>query len=215
MVTRTSGIIIGIALFSFVTFSSCGGMFSKGASDSASIKAALDKALAENANEVTIADGNYVMSIPKHLALASTLNDQASLQYQDLAKELYIIVINESKTDFIKTYSDPDLDPDLLKYDDNLTPEKNYRLVQMQSLKKSMTLKSEPTIKKTTINGLDAEVVDFTGSVEGIEYDIYYKLAFIEGTKDTYMVMTWTLDSDKNTNMDEMDGMINSFKLKK
>lgn len=213
MARRTSGIIIGIALFSFVTFSSCGGMFSKGASDS--LKAALDKPVAEDVNEVTIADGDYIMGIPKHLAMASTLNDQASLQYQDLTKELYIIVINESKTDFIKTYSSSDLDPSLLPYDDNLTPEKNYRLVQMQSMKESITMRAEPSVKKSTINGLDAEIVDFTGNVEGIESAIYYKLAFIEGTKQVYMVMTWTLDSDKNSNSTEMDNMINSFKLKK
>ncbi len=186
-------------------------MFSKGASDSTAIKAAIEKALAADVTEITVDSGGYMMSIPKHLKVATTLNEEASLQYQDIYKELYVIVIDEAKTDFIKTFSDESIN----EYDDKLTPEKNYRIVQMKSMKEKLTMKAEPTIKKTTINGLDAEIVDFTGSVEGIESDIYYKLAFVEGTKQMYMVMTWTLDSDKNANMEEIDAMIASFKLKK
>ena len=179
----------------------------KGGSDSASIKEALDKAIAEETNEVKVADGGYKINVPRHMSLASSLNEDASLQYSNEAKELYIIVIDEPKVDFIKEFSADEI------YDDNLTPEKNYRLVQMKSLVNALTLRAEPGIKKATINGLDAEIVDFTAGVEGIPADIYYKLAFIEGTKHVYMVMTWTLDSQKNENNDEMDQMIQSFKL--
>ncbi|HET6990781.1 MAG TPA: hypothetical protein VFJ43_05630 [Bacteroidia bacterium] len=215
MASKTSGIIIGLAAFSFVAFSSCGGMFGKGGADSTAIKQELEKALAENTNLVTSDTTDYSMNIPKHMTSTTELNDEASLQYQDAAKELYVICIDEAKTDFIKTFSDPDLDSKFSKYDDKLTPEKNYRMIQMEIMKGKMSVKSEPTVKKAVINGLDAEIVDFTANVEGINYDIYYKLAFIEGTKNMYMLMTWTLDSSKNENMDEMDQMINSFKLKR
>lgn len=208
MISRTTGILVGASLFAFVMFSSCGGMMGKGGSDSASIKEALDKAIAEN-DEITVGTGGYKISIPKHMSVSKELNDDASLQYQDIYKELYIIVIDEPKTDFIKTFSEPDIN----EYDDKLTPEKNYRMVQMKSMKEKMTLRGEPGVKKATINGLDAEIVDFTGAVEGVASDIYYKLAFIEGTKNLYMVMTWTLASDKDKNNDEMDQMIQSFKL--
>ncbi len=208
MISKTTGILVGVSLSAFVMLSSCGGMFGKGGSDSASIKEALDKAIAEN-NEIKVDSGGYKISIPKHMTVSTELNDDASLQYQDIYKELYVIVIDEPKTDFIKTFSDPELN----EYNDKLTPEKNYRMVQMKSMKEKMTMKNEPGIKKQTINGLDAEVVDFTGTVEGVESDIYYKLAFVEGTKNLYMIMTWTLDSDKNKNSEEMDQMIQSFKL--
>jgi hypothetical protein len=208
MISRTTGILVGASMFAFVMFSSCGGIMGKGGSDSASIKEALDKAIAEN-DEITVGTGGYKISIPKHMTVSRELNDDASLQYQDIYKELYIIVIDEPKTDFIKTFSEPDIN----EYDDKLTPEKNYRIVQMKSMKEKMTLRGEPNVKKATINGLDAEIVDFTGAVEGVESDIYYKLAFVEGTKNLYMIMTWTLATDKDKNTEEMDQMIQSFKL--
>ena len=214
MISRTTGMLIGASLFAFVTFSSCGGMMGKGGSDSASMKEALDKAIAEN-NEITVGSGGYKISIPKHMSSSNELNDEASLQYANTLSELYIIVIDEPKTDFIEAYSNPDLDPELTRYDDKLTPVKNYRMIQMESMQAKMTVKGEPVVKKQTINGLDAEVVSFTGSVPDIAYDIYYKLAFVEGTKNVYMIMTWTLESKKNSNEEEMDQMIQSFKLAK
>jgi hypothetical protein len=196
-------------LFANVLLSSCGGIGGKDGVDTNSLKEALDKALDKKTEteEVTIESGGYKLSVPKHMMSATGLNADASLQYQNTSKELYIIVIDEPKVDFIKEFSKNEI------YDDKLTPEKNYRLVQMESLQSAMTLRAEPGIKKTTINGLDAEIVDFTGKVPDIDFDIYYKLAFIEGTKNVYMVMTWTLDSQKNENNDEMDQMIKSFKL--
>lgn len=206
--SKSTGIVVGASLFAFVMFSSCGGMMGKGGSDSASIKEALDKAIAQN-DENIVGTGGYKISIPKHLSVSKDLNDDASLQYQDTLKELYIIVIDEPKTDFIKSFSEPEVN----EYDDKLTPEKNYRIVQMKSLMEKVTLRGEPVVKKATINGLDAEIVDFTGSVPNVDAEIYYKLAFIEGTKNLYMVMTWTLDSKKDSNSEEMDQMIQSFKL--
>ena len=216
MISRTTGILVGASLFAFVMFSSCGGMTGKGGSDSAAIKEALDKAFAKDAvesNEIIVGTGGYKIGIQKHMSVSRDLNDDASLQYADTREELYIIVIDEPKTDFIKQFSDPDLDPSLLPYDDKLTPEKNYRLTQMHSLTASMTLHGQPVVTKATINGLDAEIVDISATVPGVEVDIFYKLAFIEGTKNIYMVMAWTLDSKKETNNDEMNQMIQSFKL--
>jgi len=157
---------------------------------------------------VTI-NSDYEIGIPSHMYVAHDLNDEATLQYNDTAVEEYIICINESKTDFIRNFSNDDA------YDDKETPEKNYRLVQMASMKEKMDTKSGPSVKALKINGLDAEIVDFTASVEGIQSDIFYKIAFIEGTKNMYMVMTWTLADMKDKHNDEMNDMLTSFKLAK
>jgi hypothetical protein len=213
MMSRTSGILIGASLFAFVTFSSCGGTFGKDGNDSAAMKEALEKAIAEN-NLVKVQSGGYQMSIPKRMSEDTALNDAASLEYadKDPDNELYVIVIHESKTDFIKAYSDPDYEGDYT-YDDNLTPEKNYRMEQMKSLTDGMTIKGKPEITKSTINGLDAEIVGFTASAPEVSVDVFYKLAFIEGTKNIYMIMSWTAASQKSANEEEMDQMIQSFKL--
>lgn len=206
MISRTTGILVGASLFAFTMFSSCGGMNGKNGVDTTSLKEALEKAVAQT-KEVTIESGGYKINIPKHMSVSTELNDEAALQYANTSDELYIIIIDESKTEYIKEYSDANL------YDDKLTPEKNYRMTQMEAMSEKMTVKGEPVVKKQTINGLDAEVVSFTGQVPGIDFDIFYKLAFIEGTKNIYMVMTWTLDSKKSSNEDEMNEMIKSFKL--
>jgi hypothetical protein len=190
-------------------------MMGKGGSDSAAIREALDKALADSkpkavpSEEITVGSGGYKIGIPNHMVSSTELNDEASLQYNDLAEELYIIVIDESKTEFIKTFTD---DPEF-PYDDKLTPEKNYRMNQMHSLTGRMNLRGTPEIEKATINGLDAEIVSFVGTPSTVDLEIYYKLAFIEGTKKLYMVMTWTLADRKATHEAEMNQMLQSFKL--
>ncbi|HEU4717933.1 MAG TPA: hypothetical protein VFU15_08860 [Bacteroidia bacterium] len=156
---------------------------------------------------VTVKD--YSVDIPKHLVVATDLNDDASLQYQDPIREFYVIVIDESKDDFINTFKE------IGEYDSTKTAEKNYREVQLKSMKDHITMKSDPVLKAAKINGLDAEIADFTGNVEGIQSDIWYKVAFIEGPDNMYMLMEWTKDSDKDKNSDEFDGVINSFKVNK
>lgn len=153
--------------------------------------------------------GDYSMEIPKHMTSTTELNDDASLQYQDPAKELYVIVIDESKEEFINTFKD------LGEYDSTKTAERNYREVQLKSMTDNLDLKTQPEIKKQNINGLDAEVADFRAMAEGIDQEIYYKFAFVEGKTNMYMVMTWTLSASKDKYGPEMDAMLNSFKLQK
>ena len=41
---------------------------------------------------------NYALQLPSYLSKTNDLNEDASLQYQNPFRELYIIVIDESKT---------------------------------------------------------------------------------------------------------------------
>ena len=70
-------------------------------------------------------------------------------------------------------------------------------------------------IKKATINGVDAEIVDFVAKPENIETFIYYKVAFIESKEKLYMVMAWTLAETKDKYDAEMEKMLNSFSVTK
>ncbi len=200
-------IIGAISVCAVLTFSSCNGMFGKGGkNDSASV---VNTDPYKDFFTPKIDSIDYTIKVPNHFYSSSSLNDEASFQYNDSANEEYVVAICESKTDFIKEASDDSL------YDDKQTPEKNYRLVVMNHLKESMKAKAEPNIKKTTINGHDAEIVDMIANVAGIPSDIYYKIAFIEGTKNMYYITAWTLASEKDQNGAELDNMINSFDLKK
>src|SRR5690606_23595679 len=58
----------------------------------------------------TINVKDYSVDIPTSLSKTENLNQEASLQYQNLLKELYIIVIDESKKQVERAIKDNGLD---------------------------------------------------------------------------------------------------------
>lgn len=160
----------------------------------------------DGTRRVTIND-EYSIELASHMKVATDLNDDASLQYADLEEELYIIVIDESTKEFRDAYrNDKSWDP-------KLTVAENYRKVQMASMKKTLkAMKGKPTLQKTSISRIPAEIVDFVGKVEGIEPLIFYKIGFIESDGKLYMIMTWTLNDMRSRHNAEMTSMIKSFR---
>lgn len=149
----------------------------------------------------------YSMKLPDYLEEGSDLNDEASLQYQNLAKEVYVIVIDESKQDFIDVFKQ------LGEYDSTKSACDNYATAQMKSIEGNMeTVTSKSTLRTNKINGCDARIADVTGTQSGIDDSMGFTVAFLEGKDNLYMVMTWTFEKDKDKYQDDMDGMINSFK---
>ncbi|PWL38544.1 hypothetical protein DKG77_09790 [Flagellimonas aquimarina] len=159
-----------------------------------------------NFNQVEIND-EYQVSLPKYMRKTSDLNDDASLQYQNVFKETYVIVIDESKDEFVEIFKDLD------EYNDNYSIAENYRDVQLQLFAESMNIEKETTPVSLDINGLDAQMVEIDGKVEGIEDKICYFLSFIEGDKKVYMVMAWTMVSRKNTYRADFENITKSFAL--
>ncbi|CAN5135837.1 hypothetical protein BH09BAC5_BH09BAC5_10380 [soil metagenome] len=198
---RTS--LFCISFLVLLIFSSCG-MKSEGEKSDA------DKVGIEN-NLIKADSGDYEMRLPKEMYKLADLNDDASFQYADSSEELYVIVIHESKADFIKSFSDERLKEN--RYNDSISPEMNYRIVQLKSIQENMEMEKDPAISKMKINGLDAEIVDYTGTPENMTIPIFYKVGFVEGKKYIYMIMTWTIKEYTSTNNEKMDFMIRSFKL--
>jgi hypothetical protein len=149
----------------------------------------------------------YSLEIPNGFEENKTLNDDASLQYADLNDDMYVIVIDEDKTDFVKAYKG------INDYNPGTTVEQNYRRVQIASMQKKIKKASKPDIYNSKIDGYDAEIVNFTGNVKGIKPKIFYKTGFLVTDDKCYMIMTWTLADYRLTNDDVLDRIINSFKL--
>jgi hypothetical protein len=192
--------IAALALSSF-TMTSCGGSGDTSAADS--LIAKLNEV---KFNEVKV-DSLYSMSLPDYLTEGNDLNDEASLQYQNIYKEVYVIVIDEPKQDFIDVFKE------IGEYDEAKTPIDNYAESQMKSIEETMekvTKKSEWSKKK--INGNDARVADVAGTQAGIEGEMGFKAAFVEGKENLYMIMTWTFESSKDKYEADMNKMIESFK---
>ncbi len=129
----------------------------------------------------------YQISVPKYMKRALDLNQDASLQFQNIFKETYLAIIEEDKSDFVDVFKE------LGEYDDAQSIAGNYRNVQVDYFTEGMNMISRTEPKKVTINGLNAEQVEFTANVPEVDYDIFYLLTFVEGREHVYMIMEWTL----------------------
>ncbi len=200
MSIRTSRFLTALSIFSVLAFSSCGGGNSReGRDDAGEPKEKKIKMEEASAND-------YKLMVPKHMVKTTDLNDEASLQYQNIYKELYIIVIDEPRDTIIESFKM------LGEYDDTKSPVENYRTFLMDQLESNMDIKAEPEIRKEKINGMDAEIVSFNAKVEGVAYEVFYQAAFYEGKNNFYYLSTWTLANKKGDNREEMEAMIKSFK---
>ena len=151
---------------------------------------------------VTIED-KYSISLPSFLSKGNNLNEDASLQYQNLLKEFYVIVIDEQKSELQRALVQYDLTE---TYTNDLT---GYSELLLNAFEQGVyvTQKSEPI--DTLINNMPAKLITILGRVNGI--DIFYSIAFIEGERRYYQIMTWTLLSRQYKYEDKMSEIIHSL----
>lgn len=157
-------------------------------------------------NVVKIAN-EYQLSVPTYMTEAKSLNDVASLQYQNVFKETYVIVIDEDKQNLIDTFFE------LGEYDTLMSVSKNYCNIQMKMLQENMTVVSQTTPSAVKIGTLDAHQVEMVGTSGDVKQEIAYFLTFIEGEEKVYMIMSWTLKNRKDKYSKTFAEVSNSFKL--
>jgi hypothetical protein len=156
----------------------------------------------------TVKTGNeYSLDIPSHMKEAKNLNDDASLQYQNLFKELYVVVIDEDKQNFIDTFIEAD------EYDTTKSVIENYCIVQLKSFGESIEITQQPEPVTLKINGLDAQKAQFDGKVEGINAEIAYFTTYVEGKDKVYMIMAWTLKDRKEKYSKILETIGGTFRL--
>ena len=142
-----------------------------------------------NTEQLVTVENRYSISLPSFLIKAgNSLNEDASLQYQNIWKEIYVIVIDELQSDDLKGYSE------LLLY----------------NFGQSIKISHKSDIVDTLINNMPAKVLTIKGETEGL--NIFYSLAFIQGKERYYQVMTWTSAKQENTYKDKMNKILYSFK---
>ncbi|QLG46742.1 hypothetical protein [Costertonia aggregata] len=155
----------------------------------------------------TVKINDYSMAVPKYMKTATGLNPDASLQYQNIFKEAYVVVIDEPKDELKEVFEE------LNEWDDSKSVSENYRDIQLNFLEESITITKQMPAKAMKINGLDAQVVDVDGKVDGIMYEIAYTIAFVEGNENVYMIMAWTLKDKREKTKNTYAQIINSFEL--
>lgn len=152
------------------------------------------------------ANGRYALNIPKYLKKDSTLNTEASLQYSNDDKEVYLIVIDELKEEFRKTFTE------MGEYDANKSVIENYSRAQMEAFRagaKELVYESKLRVLQT-LSGT-AIVYDVTSTQEGIADTMGFTVAFTEGKENMYMIMMWTYAKHHNLYKSDIDNAIMSF----
>lgn len=152
-------------------------------------------------------NNEYGMNIPTYMKKSTNLNEEASMQFANIFKGAFMIVIDESKEEFINLYTD------LGEYNDSVSVVENYRDIQLKLLDENMEILWRSASRSATINQLDAELIQIDGRVDDIEHTISYTLGFIEGNEKMYMVMAWTLVERKQKYEDTFNKSIKSFRL--
>ena len=146
----------------------------------------------------------YALSVPQYMTELKSLHDDASLQYANLFKETYIVVIDESKEEFITTFKELEI------YNDSLTALENYSNFQLKSFKESIRALD---VKKlySRIKNLPSQIHKFNGEVEGL--DIAYVVSFVEADKKMYMIMSWTMKNRYSKYKETFKLIHSTFKL--
>ncbi|WP_318308955.1 hypothetical protein [Flagellimonas crocea] len=161
---------------------------------------------ADTFRSVTI-DGEYKIDIPKFMTGTTGLNEEASLQFQSLIEEAYLLVIDEPKSGFEKVYKD------LEQYDDHLSILQNYRNARLQILSRSTHINKKSSVQPLKINGLNAETLQIDTSIQGVPQEISYFLTFVEGEEKVYMIMAWTIESKKEELKPTFEQVAQSFAI--
>ncbi len=152
-------------------------------------------------------NGLYAIKIPDFMTETTTLQPDASLQFNNPFKEKYITVLDETKEDVEAFQSDYGVG------DDSKTALENYADMRLQYLTESgITVKDQTKLKSSMINGRKALSTQIDATVPGIVEDITYYFTYVEGTDHFYMISAWTLLSRKAEYTDEVKVMSESFK---
>ena len=150
----------------------------------------------------------YTISIPADMSESSELNDDASLQYEDMWEDSYVIVIDESKQEMQQALEMFDMTDG---FENNLD---NYSDIVMDGFLMEMDEQIEHIVD-TIINNMSAKVAKLTMSTVGDNFEdieVHYAMAVVEGKEHYYQVMVWTLAENEIKYSQKIDNILYSLK---
>ncbi len=142
-------------------------------------------------------NNRYTIQMPAYMKACNDIQKDASLQYQNLEKDIYAIVIDEKKV----TMQDYDLNFNLDTY---------YNSISSQGFSESIKNGKISIPGRQEINGNKALIADISGKLE--ENEVYYKFAVVETPYEFYQILTWTRVEHREELEKDMVKIIESFK---
>jgi hypothetical protein len=136
-------------------------------------------------------DGQSQIILPNGWKEHRKLNDAAELQAAHLARNLYVIVLTESKEDL-----------------DNLTLEEHSAITRGRLLE-SLTAYEVTDPLNFNIKGNPAVQVEIRGQAKN--YNVVYLHTTVETAKNFYQILAWTSKSGFEKNRPELERVVGSF----
>ncbi len=135
---------------------------------------------------ITIAN-QYSLTVPGYMSEMPDLHDDASLQYGNLFKEAYVIVLDEPKGELKLALEENNL---LDYYSNDLD---GYADLIFESMEEEINNGYLLELQDTVVNNTKAKITSLMGEYDGI--NIVYYLGVYEGKERYYQVITWTQQS--------------------
>jgi len=151
-------------------------------------------------------NNNYSVDLPNYMS-EGELHDDASLEYQHLFKEVYMIVIDENIRDAEESISYYDT------YNEDNSFIQNYIDFQKDGFGEGSEIIHMGETRSLDINGLPAKQFDMILDIPDLDEHIVYLVTFIESHENIYMLLKWTLEERKERYMETFETIANSFKL--
>jgi hypothetical protein len=147
----------------------------------------------------------YSLKVPNYMKEYKNLHPDGSLNYANIYKETYSVVIDEKKDEFVDVFKS------LGEFDDNKSVIVNYTDVQKKMFTEAIDDIKIEDFELTDINNYPARQIKVSGDSEGTR--IFYIISFIEGKDNVYMIMSWTLEERSKKYENTLESINNSFKL--
>ncbi|MDR1543092.1 MAG: hypothetical protein LBS50_01525 [Prevotellaceae bacterium] len=155
-------------------------------------------------------ENRYSFSVPALSIPYQQANAEASAVYADILKNLFVMVIEETKDEINAVFSDNG-EVYVATLDDYTELLASVYDVQESS---GFLLSSDfEFLVDTAINSLPAYYLQNTRPIDG--YEMFYNMAVIEGNDRFYQFIVWTLGENKAENENLIKNIIYSFSEKK
>lgn len=148
---------------------------------------------------------DYSLELPDFMSLTDSLNPNATLQYQNLDKELFVIVIEEDKKEFTRKIIDNHAEE---VYPPNL---KGYTDIIKHSISETIAISAQTEIEDLEINGLAAKSFNIQGETQD-KIPVYYHFTIVKGNDKYYQIAQWTDKGQKSVLEPQIMKIAKSFK---
>lgn len=157
----------------------------------------------QRTNWVKMEKDSYTIMLPDYMTPQTDLHEDANLQYANIEKEVYIVVLEEPAIDFETAFADTSLGypPTMQGYSDLIYEEFKLNMDSSLVSISERQIQKEGNVERHTFN-----------SVATLDtFDAYYEFGIVRNDSTYYQIIAWTLADRKEQYKDDLAKMVKSL----